>query len=175
MEGLKLDGVLWITGKTWVYEPLCPIHHLPLKMIFNGDDTCRTECPEDGERYDFSRRWNEEISYIAGRVRAKDLKKIKYINLDDEAVPIAEDKAKSEDEKFFVTARIMESKVGQRLVIYAGERGRAEKTQIFVEPEIKRLSFDQKDLNPADVFLKVEAEFADGTKHLIEKKGRMTF
>ena len=130
----------------------------------------KAKCPEDFEEFTFPRSWYDEKSYIAARENAKNLKELKYINLDDEAVPIAEDRAKSTDEKFFVTARIVESKVGQRLVIYAGERGRTEKTQIFVEPEVKRLTFDQKDLNPADVFLKVEAEFADGTKHVIEKK-----
>lgn len=165
-----MDNILWVPGGTWPFTPICPTHHLPLNILANNSRSCRLECPEDFVTFDFPREFNQQVSYVKGKVDAKNLKGLKYINLDDEAIPIAEDKAKSIDEKFFVTARIMESKVGQRLVIYAGERGREEKTQIFVEPEIKRLSFDQKDLNPADVFVKVEAEFADGTKHSIEKE-----
>ena len=167
MEALIVDGVRWVLGGR-IWTPLCPTHYLPLTLEYNGTRS-RMECPEDFERFDFSREYNRQLAYVSGKAEAKNLKTLKYINLDDEAVPIAEDKARSEDERFFVTARIMESKVGQRLVIYAGERGSEKKTQIFVEPEIKRLSFDQKDLNPSDVFLSVEAEFADGTRHTIEK------
>lgn len=44
------------------------------------------------------------------------------------------------------------------------KKGVKEKTQIFVEPKIKRLAFDQKDLHPTDIFTKLEATFSDGTK-----------
>ena len=176
MDGFKVDGVLWVDRRNvasptgpWHLQPLCPLHHLPLILIYNGG-TSKFECTEDEESFNLPREINEEVSHIQNKVASKDLRKFKFLNLDDEAIPIAEDKAKSEDEKFFVVARIMKSKVGQRLVVYAGERGKAEKTQIFVEPEIKRLAFDQKDLHPADVFAKVEAEFDNGTKASIEKK-----
>jgi hypothetical protein len=43
-------------------------------------------------------------------------------------------------------------------------------TQIFVEPEIRRLAFDQKDLHPNDVFTKVEATFIDGTTAKTDKE-----
>jgi len=92
-----------------------------------------------------------------------------FINIDNEATPIAESKVSSKDNRFFVVSRLMESKTGLRLVVYAGEKGKKEKTQIFVEPEIKRLSFDQKDQHPTDVFTKLEAIFSDGTKVSQEK------
>jgi hypothetical protein len=66
----------------------------------------------------------------------------------------------------------MKSKVGERLVIYAGERGKTNKTQIFVEPRIKRLAFDQKDAHPSDVFLKVEATFEDGSSASMKRKSK---
>ena len=95
---------------------------------------------------------------------------MKFINLDDEAIPIAESKVSSKDNKYFVTAILTESKVGQRLVIYAGEKGKNEKTQIFIEPEIKRLAFDQNDTHPSDVFVVVEGTFKDGTKMSIKNE-----
>ena len=95
---------------------------------------------------------------------------MKVLNLDDEAVPIAESKASSKDGKFFVTAVMVDSKVGQRVVVYAGEKGRKEKTQIFIEPNIKRLAFDQNDLHPADVFLALDGTFEDGTSFSIKNK-----
>jgi hypothetical protein len=59
--------------------------------------------------------------------------------------------------------------VGQRLVVYAGEKGRKEKTQVFVEPDIKRLAFDQNDIHPSEVFVKLEATFRDGTQISMKK------
>ncbi len=50
------------------------------------------------------------------------------------------------------------------------KKGEKKKTQIFVEPDIKRLAFDQKDLHPTDVFTKLEATFSDGTKASQKKK-----
>lgn len=94
---------------------------------------------------------------------------MKVLNLDDEAIPLAESKISSKDDKFFVTAILTESKVGKRLVVYAGEKGRKEKSQIFIEPEIKRLAFDQKDMHPTEVFLELTGTFDDGSSVTINK------
>jgi hypothetical protein len=129
-------------------------------------------CDECKKTYPIPRNFEDEQTYVYRKLQSRHLKDIKVLNLDDEAIPIAEDKASTKDEKFFVKAIITESKVGKRLVIYAGERKKKEKTQIFVEPEIKRLAFDQKDMHPSDVFLMVEATFEDGTTSTIKKKSR---
>ena len=71
---------------------------------------------------------------------------------------------------FFATATLTKSKVGLRLVVYAGERGSAKKTQIFVEPDIKRLAFDQTNMHPNEVFAELEATFIDGHKASMRKK-----
>ena len=63
----------------------------------------------------------------------------------------------------------MESKRGLQLVVYAGEKGKTKKAQIIIEPEIKRLAFDQQDLNPNDVFIELKATFEDGSSHTIKK------
>jgi hypothetical protein len=95
---------------------------------------------------------------------------MKFINLDDEAIPLAEYKINSKTEKYFITALLTDSKVGHRLVVYAGEKGKKEKTQIFVEPEIKRLAFDQNNLHPKEIFVALEAIFDDGSSASIYKK-----
>lgn len=97
-------------------------------------------------------------------------KKMKFINLDDEALPLASDKKFSDDNKFFVTSLLTKSKTGLRLVVYAGKKGLADKTQIFVEPEIKRLAFDQNNVHPTDIFTKLEATFLDGSTVTQKKK-----
>jgi len=130
------------------------------------------KCEDCKTLYEIPRNHSEETRYVLDRIDAKVFKGMKVLNLDDEQVPIAKDKVK--DSKHFVKAELMAStKVGKRLVIYAGKlgkKGKKNRTQIFVEPETKRLSFDQTDLHPTEVFTELEATFKDGSKHIIKKK-----
>ena len=109
---------------------------------------------------------------MINRIDAKIFEGMEVINLDDEATPITKKKVESKDNKYFLTAQVMDSKRGVQVVIYAGEKGKAEKTQIFADPKNKRLSFDQKDLKPTDVFLRIEGTFDDGSSHIIEKTSK---
>ncbi len=168
---IKMDGVLWSKISNKDLEPLCPIHHLRLDYYpssYNEYSAHQLTCEECENRFILPRTVNEEKKYIFNKLDSKLFKKMKTLNLDDEAIPIAEDKKSSADGKFFVTAILTESKVGKRLVVYAGERGANNKTQIFIEPDIKRIAFDQRDLHPSDVFVKLEGTFKGGTKMSIE-------
>jgi hypothetical protein len=175
---VTIDKIKW-----WVWtnqtggrgvQPICPIHNIRMYPAL-GQSTLYVEnamylqCAECEKWYPIPRMWNREQQYILDKVESKQLKDIKFINLDDEALPISEDKISSKDNKYFVTSLLTKSKTGLRLVVYAGEKGKKDKTQIFVEPDIKRLAFDQKDLHPIDVFTKLEATFSDGSKAEMEK------
>lgn len=167
-DGVRIDGVLWINdGAHWL--PLCPKHHLRLEIKHNGLKACRLECGE-GEEYTFTREYSKQCRYVRNKVDSKKFQKLRYINLDGEYTPIAEDSSKSDDGQFFVKAILTDSKVGLRMVVYAGERGK-EKTQIFIEPDIERLAFDQTNTHPSEVFLKLEGTFDTGNKSSIEKGG----
>ncbi len=172
-EGIIIDGIKWvITGREHHHiQPLCPRHFLRLHTPpgFHEYSTNHLYCDECDDPYVIPRLLAQERDYVLAKIDSKAFKKMKFINLDDEAIPLAESKASSKDNKYFVTAILTESKVGQRLVVYAGEKGKKEKTQIFIEPDIKRLSFDQKDVHPSEVFASLEATFRDGTKNSIEK------
>ena len=163
-DGIRVDGVVWIFERG-LWSPLCPKHYLRLELDFNGPG-CRLSCGE-GEQYSFSREYNEQRRYVQNKVDSKRFQKLKYINVDGEYTPIAEEGAKSSDGRFFVKAILTDSKVGLRMVVYAGERGK-EKTQIFVEPDIKRLAFDQTNTHPSEVFLKLEGVFDDGSSASIK-------
>lgn len=166
---IRVDGILWnikngLRGRS--VTPICPTHSMRMSA---SEFSIYIKCEECGKSIKMPRDFGDERRYVLDRIDAKIYKSMKIINLDDEAVPLAEGKY-SEDDKYFVTAIITKSKIGKRLVVYAGEKGRREKTQIFVEPEIKRLSFDQNNLHPTDVFTKVEATFSDNTTGTLEKK-----
>lgn len=168
-QSVRIDGIIWYIDDRRGVQPLCPVHHLRL-TYFSYTTSRLLVCADCTSPHHIPRPYAEEAQYILDKIDSKIFKGMKVINLDDEAIPLAEAKTKSKDDKHFVTALLTESKVGLRLVVYAGEKGAQGKTQIFVEPEIRRLAFDQKDIHPADVFVKLEATFNDGTNASIERK-----
>lgn len=173
-QGIIIDGIKWVIGKTSGNPiPLCPKDFIQLDPYPNAIDPRekRLKCEECGEIYSLPRSYEHEKTYVKRKLYSRTFKKMRFINLDDEAIPMAREKVSSEDNKYFVTSLLIKSKIGLRLVVYAGEKGKREKTQIFVEPDIRRLAFDQKNLHPTDVFTKLEATFSDGTKSSQAKKG----
>jgi hypothetical protein len=181
-QNIRIDNVLWWifkdTAGNRVPQPLCPIHHLrmePIRTYNMGkydslEESASLKCEDCEKSHSLPRTYKKERAYVINRIDAKIFKGMKVLNLDDEAIPLSEEKISSNDNKYFVTGLLTKSKIGLRLVVYAGEKGKKEKTQIFVEPEIKRLAFDQKDLHPTDVFTKLEATFKDGSTNSINKK-----
>lgn len=167
IEPVTIDGVNWIFDIVGNPHPICRKHFLALHWVNPWD--FELECAECENVIELPRTISNEQRYIKNKIESKEFKKLKFLNLDDEAIPLAEEKLKSPDDKYFVTSKLIKSKVGLRLIVYAGERGKKDKTQIFIEPEIRRIAFDQKDLHPSDVFTKVEATFEDGSKASIER------
>jgi hypothetical protein len=170
----KIDGVLWQiktvrVGSMDAICPMCKLRMWPYPEGFNIYSTVDLKCEDCQKLYRLPRTIADEHQYIIDKLDSKRFKQMKVLNLDDEAIPIAEDKPVSDGSKYFVKAILTNSKIGQRLVVYVGEKGRKEKTQIFVEPEIKRLSFDQNNLHPYDIFLKLEATFEDGSEIIMKK------
>lgn len=96
-------------------------------------------------------------------------KKAEIIDIDGVHTPVLKKKVKSQNNKYFASVQINESKRGPQLVIYAGKRGHKAKTQIFVTPETKKMSFDHKDIQPTEIFTKVTAQFDDETVNTIGK------
>lgn len=177
---VRVDGVKWrivyVNSNVQPRRPIavCPDHHLDL--IASASRTAPDvmgdykflHCDE-GHVYKMPRLLGDERKYVLRKIDSIALRKLDTIDLDGELTPIAKEKVQSSDGKYFLAAQIMESKRGIQVVVYAGEKGRKNKTQIFVEPEIKRLAFDQKDLNPTEVFAKVKATFSDGSSQEIKK------
>lgn len=162
----RQSGVLWSPSG---YTAYCPKHRLEMDSYTRSDtkpakyDLLR--CEECPDMYQIPRDFSAEGEYLRRRLKSKNLKNAKVLNLDDEAIPIAEDDVRTKDGKYFVKALLTESKIGQRLVIYAGEKGKKDKAQIFVEPSIERLSFDQTNIHPLEIFARVDATFKSGKSH----------
>lgn len=178
-QKVRIDNINWIEHKNAFghrdVQPLCPVHNLRMRASYDArystsDAATVLKCEDCEDLHKLPRAYGPERRYVLDRIDAKIFAGMKVLNLDDEAIPLAEQKVSSKDGKVFVTAVLTESKVGRRLVVYAGEKGKKDKTQIFVEPEIKRLAFDQKDLHPSEVFAALEATFRDGTTSSVHRK-----
>lgn len=174
----RIDNILWdIDERNQYATPLCLIHRyemdpydsLEQDMDIEPGEKKQLKCDKCKKTYPLDRRFGEEIKYVFRILASKDFKQMQVMNLDDEALPVAKNETPSRDSKYFIKSLLTRSKLGLRLVVYAGEKGRKEKTQIFIEPGMKRLAFDQKDLHPNDVFSKLEATFVDGTKAILKK------
>jgi hypothetical protein len=138
----------------------------------SNSEALELECAEGPHRLTIPRKLSDEKSYVIDRIDALIFEKATYIYLDDKAIPVALDEIKGKEGPVWVRAKVTESKSGLRLIVWAGDKSAKTKTQLFVEPSIKRLSFDQNDDHPTEVFTKVEALFKDEVKVSIKSQGK---
>lgn len=183
-----LDGIKWwdtvSTENTRLIVPLCLQHNLRLNPVLltesyysgntrrsrylSSDKSVQLRCEEsDGHILDIPRKYSVQRKYVMDKIDAQIFSKMATLNLDGELTPVA--KAKDKSDEYFTTAQIMESKNGPQLVIYAGKKGHPGKTQIFIDPTNKKMSFDHKDIKPTDTFLQVKATFDDGSSQELKK------
>jgi hypothetical protein len=180
----KIKWFVWTSdvGKRYA-QPLCPTDHLRLQAVrpsnydskyrrsvkIPEDDAVQLECAEGPHRFDIPRKYSQEQQFVLDKLDAMIFAKQTFIYLDDVAVPVAGEMLKETDSPVWVKTRVTDSKSGLRLIVWAGTRAAKNKTQLFVEPELKRLGFDQNDDHPLEVFAKVEATFAQGVTTEIRK------
>lgn len=164
-----MDGVAWQieTSLNGYYTiPICPKHRMELEIPGPYSETLK--CPDCEKRYKIPRNYSNEEQYVIKKHKASIRQDWDLVDIDGTLTPVTK-KAKIGENEYFCTAQVRDSKRGPQVVIYAGKKGLKEKSQIFIMPEERRLSFDQTNINPADVFAKITAEFRDGTKHTLEK------
>jgi hypothetical protein len=183
---IRVDGVKWwetMAGTIRTPVPVCPEHHLRLNpvllyysaysagrtvaMAHSGNKSTQLKCEDDGRIFDLPRTFGEEKQYVLAKIDAQIFAKMPTISLDDELIPVAKKELKDTD--YWILAKVTKSKSGTRLIVWAGSKKDKNKAQLFVEPELQRMSFDQNDDHPTEVFAKVEATFKDGAKTTIEK------
>lgn len=185
-EIIRVDGIKWWKTKNTqgsrLLFPICPKHDLriypfPTGRVLGSNGRLRDmwdseakslKCEEGPHFISIPRELSDEKRYVGDRIDAKIFANMPTIDLDGELTPVA--KAKDKDSKFFVTSQIMDSRRGPQVVIYAGEVGKKNKTQIFADSKNEKLSFDHNDLSPSDIFLEVKATFDSGLQHTISKK-----
>jgi hypothetical protein len=155
---------------------ICAKHKLVVDEKFDYSDlydpkpTKNLECPEGPHTIVLDRTPREVKEYIRRKIESKKYQEAKYFDIDGYLIPASKEaKVKTKSGEYFVTTQVMNSeKKGEQIVIYAGKKGTKGKAQIFIDPTHGKITFDQNDINPKDIFVKIEATFRDGSKASIK-------
>lgn len=174
-----IDGVYWIVDKyNDIATPFCPKDKIELTYkesdFFDWSEEAKNikeiKCEDCKKTYALPRSLYNETKYAIEKAKSIDRKDYEVIDVDGIKTPVTKKEEIDPKNGYFCTAQVRDSKRGPQIVIYAGKKGFKEKSQILIMPEERRLSFDQNDINPADIFTKITAEFRDGAKHTITSK-----
>ena len=155
---------------------ICAKHKLVVDEEIEYDDsgspmpTMNLECPEGPHTIVLDRTPKEIRKYIRRKIESKKYQEARYFDIDGYLVPASKKaKRKTESGEYFIKTQVMNSeKKGEQIVIYAGKKGAKGKSQIFVDPMHGKITFDQNDINPKDIFVKIEVTFRDGSKASIK-------
>lgn len=150
---------------------ICAKHKLAVdekffESVYDPRPTKKLKCPEGPHTIVLDRTPREVKEYIRSKIESKKYQEAKYFDIDGYLIPASKEaKVKTKSGDYFVTTQVMNSeKKGEQIVIYAGKKGAKYKSQIFIDPKHGKITFDQNDINPKDVFVKIEATFHDGSK-----------
>jgi hypothetical protein len=130
-------------------------------------------CPTDEKMFDFK---GGDFAVLRRRflaaVEALNLKDAKIVSIDGYQIPISKANPATDDPDYWAKVQINDTKQGKQLVVYAGRRGDRDKVQMFLDLENDKISFDQNNIHPKDVFTRVVAEFRGGSKTTLESGDR---
>lgn len=82
------------------------------------------------------------------------------INIDGEMIKVGKEVVKDPD--YWIEAKISKSVKGvKQLMVLVGSKKKQDKTQLFIDIDNEKLSFDQNDKHPKELLTKVTAEFKE--------------
>lgn len=179
----KWKGVVWTDNTIGGYIAFCPKHRLRLEIwdslygkAFAQEQTRLNNqaylfCPEDNEQFQI---FGSDFASMARRYgnyqESIDLKDARVYDLDNVYTPVLKVAPKPKDKRFSIQVEVDTTPQGKKLVIYAADRNQNGKTQIFIDPQSDKISFDSNDVHPNTIFSKVEAYFKDGKKAVLEDR-----
>jgi hypothetical protein len=174
--------LLWDEG---VQDPqaYCAEHRIKLDILDelgnlwgqdnpSSGDHLNLVCPTDGKQYPIPEGsyWTLQRQYLA-TLESLNMKDAEIVSIDGYQIPIVKSDTPVKDTEYWAQVRINDTKRGKQLVVYAGKRGDADKTQIFIDTENDKITFDQNNMHPNDVFTKLIADFRSGNKTTMDSPG----
>lgn len=169
----RFDGLLWTklffqehcsTSASYEFKALCPVKNCCCKIEkAKNEEFVRGEwkykCIKCEFKITLNKSLEDKASDVAMVIEAQEYKNAEIINLDGDSIRVSS-RQQVDDSDYWADVKLSKNRKGDvQLMVLAGSRKEKDKAQLFIEPNNERLSFDQNNLHPREVFAKVEAVF----------------
>ena len=163
-EGLHWDIDYDINGNPYSQIPLCPKQKCNCRLKKSKETYSIGEYKYNCVRCDFKITLNKSIedkaSDLIDIIESQKYKDAEIINLDGELVRVLREEQKDLD--YWVDVKISKNRKDEvQLMVLAGSKKEKNKTQLFLDPQNEKVSFDQNNNHPKEIFSKVVATFKD--------------
>lgn len=177
------QGVLWRIRSAQIAYAHCPKHKGVVMDILDNRGRPGNQdsmnyilsnttfvCPMDDEVFRLDNDYFTLRRRVIAITRSDEYKNARIIDIDNIYTPILKVSPRPKDDRYSIQVEIDETPNGKKLVIYAADRKNInEKTQIFIDPQFDKISFDGRgDIHPNMIFSKVEAYFKEGKKAMLD-------
>lgn len=168
-EGLHWDIDYDINGNPCSQIPLCPKQKCNCKLKKSKEKYSIGEYKYCCSRCDFKITLNkpieEKATDLLDIIESQKYKDAEIINIDGELVKVQREQITDFD--YWVDVKISKNRKDEvQLMVLAGSKKLKDKTQLFLDPKNEKLSFDQNNDHPTEIFSKVVAKFKN-SKHEI--------
>jgi hypothetical protein len=164
----RFEGLLWDTSK---YKALCPAPNCfcELDLQENSYNEYIYKCIKCEFKITLNRSIFEKAYDVRKILESDQYKNSEIINLDGDSIRVS--RQQIDDFDYWADVKISKNKKGQiQLMVLAGSKKENDKAQLFIEPKNEKLSFDQNNLHPKEVFVRVDAIFRDSNHSIKSNK-----
>jgi hypothetical protein len=152
---------------------LCPSNKCNCKLIKSKESYSRGEykyyCIKCGYKITLNKSIEEKAQEFQIVLESENYRDSDYINIDGELTKICREQ--KDDDNYWVDVKLSKNKKDEvQIMVLAGNKKDKSKTQLFIEPEKEKMSFDQNNEHPREVFSKVTAIFKKSSSEINNKK-----
>lgn len=168
-EGLNWDVDYDINGNSTPFS-MCPKQKCNCRLIKSKDTYSVGEYKYKCIRCDFKITLNKPMEdkandfiFVLDSLKYRDAE---IVNIDGELIRIQRKEEKDND--YWIDTKISKNKKGElQLMVLAGSKKDDDKVQLFLDPKNERLSFDQNNDHPKEIFAKVTAVFKSSRSEMV--------
>lgn len=126
-------------------------------------------CPHCDFKITLNESIEDKSEDLINVIEAKKYNDAEIINIDGELIKVQREQQIDSD--YWADVKISKNKKGEfQLMVLAGSKKLKDKAQLFLDPQNEKLSFDQYNNHPKEVFAKVVATFKDSQSEISSKK-----
>lgn len=160
-KGLNWDIEYDIYGNIYP-TALCPKQKCSCKLTRSKKQYAIREyeycCVKCGFKITLNKSIEDKGNDFLNILESLKYKDAEIINIDGELIRVQREEKKDND--YWIDAKISKNKKGElQLMILAGSKKIKNKVQLFLDPQNERLSFDQHNDHPKEIFAKVVGIF----------------